>query len=374
MAMSPSFDILDDIDALSRDPATVELIRAGRTMGCFYIESPGMRALLKRLDCSTFEMTVAASSVIRPGVAESGMMKAFIERHHDRSKVEYLHPALEEVLYETYGVMIYQEDVIKVACHVGGMSLGEADLLRRAMSGKMRSREAMDRLTGKFFASCRRRGIPEDVAAEIWRQIASFAGYSFCKGHSAAFAVLSYQCAWLKAHYPAEFMAAVLNNGGGFYGPAAYIQEARRMGLRVLGPDVNASRTKYAGDTKGGWIRVGFQAIKNFPSDRIEAILKARAERPFDGLADLLERGGCSREEAGKLILAGACDGFGSTRAQLLLDLDLHFAERPNSAQPELFEGPSPPMTPQHVLKTDRGMVSGGRPEAAPMAFSKQRM
>ncbi|MCX7012822.1 MAG: hypothetical protein NTW86_09740 [Candidatus Sumerlaeota bacterium] len=343
--MPAAIDILNDIDALARDPRTVDLVRSGRTMGCFYIESPGMRALLKKLDCSTFELTVAASSIIRPGVAESGMMQAFIERHRDPSKIRYIHPALEETLYETYGVMIYQEDVLKVACHVGGMSLGEADLLRRAMSGKMRSRDAMDRLTGKFFASCRRKGIPEEIAAEIWRQIASFAGYSFCKGHSAAFAVLSYQCAYLKAHRPAEFMAAVLNNGGGFYGAAAYVQEARRMGLRVLPPDVNASRVGYVGNSKERWIRVGFRAIKNFPDERIDAILRARAERPFDSLPDFLSRSGCTREEASKLILVGACDAFGASRAQSLLDLDLQFAAAGGAApgaQTDLFESSRP--------------------------------
>ncbi len=336
--MSSAINILDDLDALAADPDTVELIRTGQTMGCFYIESPGMRALLRRLDCSTFEMTVAASSVIRPGVSESGMMQAFIERHHDPSKIEYLHPLLEEALYETYGVMIYQEDVIKVACHLGGMTLGEADLLRRAMSGKSRSHDSMDRLRGKFFTSCRRRGISEEITAEIWRQVASFAGYSFCKGHSAAFAVLSYQCAWLKAHHPAEFMAAVLNNGGGFYGAAAYIQEARRMGLDVRGPNINHSQSEYVGHSGEKWIRVGLSAIKNFPPKRIDAIIDARAERPFTSLNALLTRSGCTQEEASKLIRAGACDAFEIPRAQLLLDLDLRCAQAPVSAQNEMFE------------------------------------
>ncbi len=331
-------EIFNNLDALAADPATVALIRSGRTMGCFYIESPGMRQLLRRLDCTSFELTVAASSVIRPGVAESGMMQQFIERHMDHSKIQYLHPLLEEVLYETYGVMIYQEDVLKVACHVGGMSLGEADLLRRAMSGKMRSKDAMARLTEKFFASARSKGIPEETIAEIWRQIASFAGYSFCKGHSAAFAVLSYQCAYLKAHFPAEFMAAVLNNGGGFYAAAAYVQEARRLGLRVLGPDVNASAAAYTGDSEEKYLRVGLGAIKNFPPQRIEAILRAREERLFDALEDFLRRSQCTREEAGKLIRVGACDLFQSTRAQLLLDVDLYFAnQRMNSGQAELL-------------------------------------
>jgi len=146
--------------------------------------------------------------------------------------------------------MVYQEDVIKVVHELGGLSLGEADVVRRAMSGKAGAHEAMESLTERFFAGCRERGVPESVVQELWRQIETFARFSFCKGHSAAFAVLSYQVAYLKAHYPGEFMAAVLSNGGGFYGAAAYIQECRRMGLRVLGPDVNASEIEYSGKTE----------------------------------------------------------------------------------------------------------------------------
>lgn len=335
---NPAMDelaILNDIDALARDPETVDLIRSGRTMGCFYIESPGMRQLLRRLDCSTFELTVAASSIIRPGVAESGMMQQFIERHFDPTKIQYLHPALEEVLHQTHGVMIYQEDVLKVACHVGGMSLGEADLLRRAMSGKLRSKEAMDQLTQRFFTAARNKGIPEQTIAEIWRQIVSFAGYSFCKGHSAAFAVLSYQCAYLKAHHPAEFIAAVLNNHGGFYGPGAYVQEARRMGLRVLGPDVNESQAQYTASSQEGWVRVGLSAIKNFPPKRITHILDARKMEPYADLEDFLRRGRCSKEEGVKLIKCGACDCFQHTRAQLQLDLDLYWTDRAKHGQQE---------------------------------------
>ncbi|OPZ11321.1 MAG: DNA polymerase III subunit alpha [candidate division BRC1 bacterium ADurb.BinA364] len=328
---------LNDLDALAHDPRTIDLIRSGRTMGCFYIESPAMRSLLKRLDCSTYEMVVAASSIIRPGVAESGMMQAFIERHFDPSKIEYAHPALEETLYETYGVMIYQEDVLRVACRVGGLTLGEADLLRRAISAKGRGKETMDRLTAKFFASCRRGGIAEETAAEIWRQIASFASYSFCKGHSAAFAVLSFQCAYIKARWPAEFLASVLNNGGGFYGPAAYIQEARRFGLRVLGPDVNRSERRYTGDSAEGWLRVGLKAIRGMTRERTEPIVRARRERPYAGLEDFLARSGAGQEEARTLILAGALDCFGQTRPQLSLDLDLCFGQRPAAGQPEMF-------------------------------------
>jgi len=204
---------VEDMSMIFGDEPTRQLIRQGRTMGCFYIESPAMRALLKKLRTDTFPGLTAASSVIRPGVAESGMMDQFIQRHHDPAKVHYLHPKLKELLGETYGVMVYQEDVIKVAHHLAGMSLGEADLLRRAMSGKLRSGKAMARLQGTFVSSCQRHGVKKEVAGEIWRQIESFAGYAFCKAHSASYAILSFQVAYLKVHYPAEFMAAVLSNG-----------------------------------------------------------------------------------------------------------------------------------------------------------------
>lgn len=245
----PDPSILDDVYVLERDPGVRALIRHGWTMGCFYIESPSMRSLFEKLRCETFEGAVAASSIIRPGVAESGMMQEYVARATGRCKTTYLHPAMEELLGDTYGVMVYQEDVLKVGHALGGLTLAEADSLRRAMSGKSRSKDAMERLQVKFFSSCRQRGLDDHLTGEIWRQIESFAAYSFCKGHSAAFAVLSFQMAWLKAHYPAEFLAGVIANGGGFYSTAAYVQEARRLGIRVEGPCVNRSRLDWWGET-----------------------------------------------------------------------------------------------------------------------------
>jgi DNA-directed DNA polymerase III PolC len=312
-----------NFEMVTHDCETVRLVREGRTMGCFYIESPGMRALLERLTCDNFELLIAASSIIRPGVAESGMMRAFIERHRDPSRAEYLHPRLRDLLAETYGVMIYQEDVLKVAHELGGMSLGEADLLRRAMSGKLRSRDRMESLTEKFFTSCRRQNIPDSITREIWRQIVSFAGYSFCKGHSAAFAMLSYQVAYLKAHYPAEFFAAVLSNGGGFYEAGAYIQEARRMGLRIMLPCVNESEREYVG--RDGALRIGFMAVKGLTERSVGAILAACSEDKFRDLGDFLRRVRLAYREARTLVLVGAFDCFGEKRTRLMLHLDTLF-------------------------------------------------
>jgi len=360
--------ILWDLDALERDPATARMIREGRTMGCFYIESPSMRSLFQRMHCRSYRDVVAASSIIRPGVVESGMMKAYIERRRDPRKVKHLHPLLGEILAETYGVMVYQEDVMRVVHALGDMTLAEADILRRAMAGKGGGREAFASQRERFAAGCRAKGLAEETIAEIWRQIESFAGYSFCKGHSAAFAVLSYQVAYLKAHHPAEFMAAVLSNGGGYYGPGAYIQECRRMGLRVLAPDVNESATAYTGRTEkteaGGrrreagnevrgkrhearderplissWVRVGVGAIKNLPADVVKRLVEARRERPFAGLEDFLARVAPGPEAAERLVRAGAFDRFGASRERLLLDLDVYFRTRQSGAGEQMELG-----------------------------------
>ena len=320
------FDIFD-FDMLFNDPATKELIRAGKTIGCFYIESPGMRSLLRRLDVETFEMLTAASSVIRPGVAESGMMQEFIARHKDPSRRKYLVPEMEIYLGETYGVMIYQEDVIKVAHHIAGLSLEDADLLRRAMSGKMRSHHAMQRIVDKYFVSCKEKGLTDYQSKELWRQIESFAGYSFCKAHSASFALLSYQVAFLKAHYPAEFMASVLNNGGGFYSPAVYIEESKRLGLKIELPSINESEKEYVG--RGRTIRIGLKAIKNLSYNAIEKIVEERKRNgKYVSLADFLVRTKLAYQETASLIRCGAMGCFRQTRPTLLRLLDIYIHRR----------------------------------------------
>lgn len=320
------FDIYD-FEMLFNDPGTRELMRTGRTIGCFYIESPGMRSLLTRLNCDTFEMLTAASSIIRPGVAESGMMREFIERHKNPRKRKYLVPEMKKYLGETYGVMVYQEDVIKVAHHIAGLSLEEADLLRRAMSGKLRSREAMQQMENRFFASCKKRGLSDYVTKELWRQIASFAGYSFCKAHSASFALLSFQVAYLKVHYPAEFMAGVLSNRGGYYSAAVYIQECRRMGLRVYLPCINESAYEYVG--RGRNIRIGLMAIKHLSRNAMDTIIEERTQNgKYVSLADFLIRTRLAYEETAMLIRCGAMDSLGQTRPTLLRLLDIYLNRR----------------------------------------------
>lgn len=323
---SVDFDIYD-YRMLFNDEGTKKLIREGNTIGCFYIESPGMRSLLKRLDCDTFEMLTAASSVIRPGVAESGMMHEFIARHKDPKRRKYLIPEMETYLGETYGVMIYQEDVIKIAHHIAGLTLEEADLLRRAMSGKMRSHEAMKRISDRFFDSCTAKGYSRKVTGELWRQIESFAGYAFCKAHSASFALLSFQVAYLKVHYPAEFMASVLSNRGGYYSAAVYIQECKRMGLKVLLPGINESLYEYKGNNRV--VRIGFMAVKNLAGSTIEKIIAERNRNgKFMSLADFIVRTKTGYEESKLLISCGAMDCFNQTRPTLMRLLDIYFSRR----------------------------------------------
>ena len=314
------FSAIDPI----QDEKTVKLVREGKTIGCFYIESPGMRNLLKKLNVESFEMLTAASSIIRPGVAESGMMKAFIDRHNGKEKVIYLHPKLEKILHETFGVMIYQEDVIKVANAIAGMSLGEADSLRKCMS-KKRDWEDMNNYRERFLKGALRNGVALDTAQEIWRQIESFAGYAFCKAHSASFAIVSYQTAYLKAHYPAEFMASVLSNHGGFYDSCGYVEEARRMGLAILPPHVNHSESRFTavsvnGSEKRNAIRVGLSQVKGLSHNAIESILRNRKNKPYDSLRDFIYRVGIDTSEVETLTRCGALDGFGASRPNMLWD------------------------------------------------------
>ncbi|HUP01814.1 MAG TPA: DNA polymerase III subunit alpha [Gemmatimonadota bacterium] len=308
-----------EVDPFS-DEATRRLMREGRTMGCFYIESPGMRALLRKLRCDSFEMLTAASSIIRPGIADSGMMKAFIDRFHGDEPVVHLHPVMEELLADTFGVMIYQEDVIKVVHRLAGMSLGEADGMRRAMS-KKGDYEDMEAYRARFLDGARANSVEPGAAREIWRQIESFAGYSFCKAHSASYAQVSFRSAWLKTHEPARFMASVLANGGGFYAAFAYVEEARRMGLEIRLPDVNKSGATWRAEGSGA-IRAGLEQVAEVHAATVEGILAERAGGgAFVSLGDFCARvttrlAGARVPEIHRLIDAGCFDAFDLTRPQ----------------------------------------------------------
>ncbi len=338
---------IEDTETVFSDPKTRELLKTGNTLGVFYVESPGMIALLQKLKCDHFELLVAASSVIRPGVSESGMMQQYVERVRDPAKAEYLHPVMRRLLSETHGVMIYQEDVIKVAHHVAGLPLGRADLLRRAMSGKYRSREEMARLSEEFVRGCQDRGVEEKTAREIWRQIESFAGYSFCKAHSASFAVLSMQLAYIKTHHPAEFFAAVLANRGGYYSQATYVAEARRAGIQVLLPDVNRSDREHWGAENS--IQLGLNSIGTLSDKTLERILQTRGdEGEFTHIGEFIRRAQPARDEIEAMIACGALDALGANRPTMLRNVRAGFdayRDAPGPLAPDsedVFGGLSP--------------------------------
>ena len=308
---------IHDIERFKKDPMVADRIRQADTIGCFYIESPGMRQLLKKLECDDYLTLVAASSIIRPGVAQSGMMKQYIYRFHHPEDFEYLHPKMKELLEETYGVMVYQEDVIKVAHYFGGLDLTEADVLRRAMSGKYRGRKQFEDIRSKFFLNCRERNYPESITAEVWRQIESFGGYSFSKAHSASFAVESYQSLFLKTYFPVEFMVAVINNFGGFYSRELYFHELKKTGASVEAPCLN--RSDYTTTVSGKKVFMGFIHVQGLEEHFIGALLENRKRSGiFSNLADFIERLAPGIEQLNILIRIGALRFSGKSKKELL--------------------------------------------------------
>lgn len=305
------------IEKFKNDPALRQQIKNANSIGCFYIESPAMRQLLKKLRCDDYLTLVAASSIIRPGVAQSGMMKQYIYRYHHPNDFEYLHPVMEKLLKETFGVMVYQEDVIKVAHYFGGLDLGEADTLRRAMSGKYRSNNKFQLIKEKFFASCKSIGHPEELTCEVWRQMESFAGYSFNKAHSASFAVESFQSLYLKTYHPKEFMVAVINNFGGYYSRELYFYELMKTGAQIHAPCVNSS--EYYTSIRGNDVYTGFVHIKSLEQELAETIIRERKMRgAYLNLQDCIERTGIGLEQLNILVNIGAFRFTGRRKKQLL--------------------------------------------------------
>lgn len=308
---------IHDVEGFFEDPLLAKQIQTAQTIGCFYIESPAMRQLLGKLKCSDYLTLVAASSIIRPGVAQSGMMKQYIERFHNPEKVEYLHPKLKELLEETFGVMVYQEDVIKVAHDFAGISLEDADILRRAMSGKYRSENRFEKLRQMFFDNCRLLGYEESIIEEIWRQMESFGGYSFAKGHSASFAVESYQSLFLKTYYPKEFYVAVINNFGGFYQTQFYFHELRRHGGIIHLPCVNNS--EYLTTIMKDDIYVGFIHLQGFEEEVVHCILNERNKGgQYSDLEDFMDRVTLKPEQLNILTRIGALRFTGLDKKTLL--------------------------------------------------------
>ncbi len=321
-----------------KDPKIADQLRSANTIGCFYIESPAMRQLISKLDCDNYLTLVAASSIIRPGVASSGMMKTYIERHKNPDKVQYLHPAFKQELEDTYGVMVYQEDVMKIGHRFGGLDLADADVLRRMMSGKYRNKNHMAEIEDKFFSHCKSKGYPEEISREVWRQMESFAGYSFNKAHSASFAVESYQSLFLKTYYPLEFMVAVLNNYGGFYNRAVYVNEAKRAGGSVNLPCVNQS--EFRTSIHGEQVYLGFDCILNLEGKLSERIVEERrVNGAFNSLENFVLRTGTQLEQLIILIRCGAFRFTGVGKKELLWEAHLLLSEkRKDTGGAMLFE------------------------------------
>lgn len=305
--------------SISKDEAICNIhLAKGLTIGCFYIESPAMRGLLRRLNCDNYKILVAASSIIRPGVAQSGMMKEYIFRHNNPDQFQYFHDVFKEQLGETYGIMVYQEDVIKIALHYGGLPAADGDILRRAMSGKGRSMEALQKVKDNFFTCCAEKGHPEDLSHEIYRQIESFAGFSFCKAHSASYAVESYQSLYLKINYPVEFMTAVINNQGGFYRTEVYVHEARMSGGTIMNPCVNKS--EYQTTVYGTDVYLGFMHLQSLESKTAHLIESDREKNgDFLSLEDFINRIPIGIESMKILIFIDAFRFTGKTKNQLLV-------------------------------------------------------
>lgn len=312
----------------------------GKTIGCFYIESPAMRGLLRRLKCEDYKTLVAASSIIRPGVAQSGMMKEYIFRHNNPTKFEYFHDVFKKELGETYGIMVYQEDVIKIALHFGGLSAADGDVLRRAMSGKGRSLSALQKVKDHFFESCQELGHPEQLSKEVYRQIESFAGYSFCKAHSASYAVESYQSLYLKVYYPIEFMVCAINNGGGFYRTEVYVHEAKMSGATINNPCVNLSEcqtTVYGTD-----VYLGLMHIEKVEGKTAMLIPEERRNSgEYTSLENFVKRIPIGIETLQILIFIGAFRFTGKQKHELLIQARFLFGNDESTFRhPTLLDEP----------------------------------
>ena len=330
---------IHDIHRIKIDEGVRSRLRSGRCIGCFYIESPAMRGLISKLSCDNYVHLVAASSIIRPGVAKSGMMREYINRAHHPDKIQYLHPVFERYLGETYGVMVYQEDVMKIVHYFAGLGLDESDVLRRIMTGKKKNSDTFFHLQEKYFANCRERGYSEDLIQEVWRQIESFSGYSFCKAHSASFAVESFQSLYLKTYYPLEFMVAVINNFGGFYSTELYVHEARMNGATIHPPCVN--RSSRLTQIYGKDVYIGLGLVRDLEHTTIRNIIKARAEEGhFLSLENFVSRVAIDSRQLDILIRIGAFRFTGMNKYEIMWEKNAVYNARHREAvgMPSLFE------------------------------------
>lgn len=359
----------------AEDPGTVAALARGDSMGVFYIESPAMRQLQKKTGRGDFDHIVIHSSMIRP--AANRYIAEYIRRLKGGPWTP-LHPRLARILDETYGILCYQEDVSKTAVALAGFDEVDADRLRKVIAKKAGGGRLAE-YAERFAEGCRARGVAEETIQEVWGMMLSFDGYSFCKPHSASYAMVSFQSAYLRVHHPAHFMAAVLSNQGGYYRPQAYISEARRMGLEVVGPGVDRSALAYRGE--GRTVVVGLMAISGLSRSAAEALVRERGRGgSFRSLEDLVLRVPLGRDDVVSLVAAGACDCLSpglprSAQARRLL-ASLPGAGWETGNQGELFPAAPPvrPLTPR--LPSTAGPPRGERElreEFAALGFLRDR-
>ncbi|HLV40568.1 DNA polymerase III subunit alpha [Xanthomarina sp.] len=334
---APAIDI-HDVERFKNDKNINKLLKSGGAIGAYYVESPAMRGLMIKLQTQDYLGLVAASSIVRPGVSGSGMKDEFIKRHRFPEQRKKAHPILLEIMPETYGVMVYQEDVLKVANQFADLSLGEADVLRRGMSGKYRSKEEFLAVEQKFTSNCRKKGYTDHLIFEVWDQIKSFAGYAFAKGHSASYAVESYQSLFLKCYYPIEFMVAVLNNGGGFYSTEHYLHEAKMQGAQIKLPCINNS--DHPNRVKGKDIYLGLGYLKNLETWVVQRILNERQiHGNFLSLENFIDRIQISIEQLSILIRIGCFQFTNKSKTELLWQAIFKLqAGKTQNKQPKLFQ------------------------------------
>jgi DNA polymerase III alpha subunit len=297
------------------DSKTIELLQKGRTLGCCQLESPAMRHLLSMLNPRSVHRVIQALALIRPAPASIGMKEAFVRRARGMEPTRLPHPSLESLLGDTYGIMLYEDDAMLVGSVLAGISLEEGDRLRKAIK-KSRSREDLAKVSRYFLSRAIRNGIPRETAEEIWVQMAKFTEYSFCRSHAAGYGLVAYHEAYLKAHHPAEYMTAAINNVQGIYPKRVYVWEAKRLGVAVLPPCVNLSRAEFT--LENGVIRMGLGEIRQLHAKTLHAILEEREREPLRSIPDFLSRVTISLPELENMALAGAFDFTGLSRPHLV--------------------------------------------------------
>ena len=308
-----------DVDSIpDPDPATAAMLASGDTLNCFQLESPAMRHLLRMLRCRTLEETIAAVALVRPGPAESGMKEAYCRRRRGLERAQFHHPRIEPVLRATHGVMLYEEDVMRVAAALTGLSLAEGDDLRRAL-GAARDDAAFRSLERGFVLQAKRAGVDAATARVVWRDLTRFAAYGFCKAHAAGYGTLGYQSAYLKAHFPAEYAVGILNHHAGMYATWVHVEDLRRRGVVFLAPCVARSQWDSTLDPDGR-VRVGLSRIYGLHEHTAQGLLAERGRRAFASLADCVARARPSLTELEVLILGGAFDWTDRARPSLLLE------------------------------------------------------